>query len=288
MTNPEEIYLQNLHKIRGIAAAVARRNWLNPDELADFIQEVCFRLIDDDYAAIRKFEGRSELTTYLTTVIRRLYQTYRVEQWGKWRPSAEAKRLGEKAITLERLMTRDGHRFDEAVQMLTTPAGSPYTVSELEAIYVRLPPRMPRPIVVAHDDVPDVIAVEAEDRMESRERECAARNVSAHVDRFIESLDAEDRLILQLRFWHGLKVCDIAERLDLEPRKLYKRFDALLLRMRRSLEQAGFTEADISTLVCHGDQEIRFESLREAEKPSRGPSHPSGGEGPRGREGGRR
>ncbi|HEX2122567.1 MAG TPA: sigma-70 family RNA polymerase sigma factor [Thermoanaerobaculia bacterium] len=288
MTNPEEIYRQNLHKIRGIAASVARRNWLNPEESADFVQEVCLRLIDDDYAAIRKFEGRSELTTYLTTVIKRLYQTYRVEQWGKWRPSAEAKRLGEKAITLERLMSRDGHTFHEAVQILTTPADSPYTAAELEAIYVRLPPRMPRPVVVAHDDVPDAIAVEAEDRMESRERECVTRNVVAYVDRFIESLDAEDRLILRLRFWHGLKVCDIAERCHLEPRKLYKHFGALLLRMRRSLEQAGFTETDISTILCHGDQEIRFESLRETEKPSSGPSHPSDGEGPRGREGGRR
>jgi AcrR family transcriptional regulator len=112
--------------------------------------------------------------------------------------------------------------------------------------------------------------------------------VVAQVDRLIESLDAEDRLLLRFRFWHGMKVRDIAERLHREPRKLYKHFDKLFEILRRSLEQAEVSEAEISRLLCHGDQEIRFEFLHDAEKPSGGPSHPSGGKGPRGGEGGRR
>src|SRR6185503_1033291 len=104
---------------------------------------VCFKIFEDDYGIIRKFEGRSSFSTYLTTVILRLFHQWRVEQWGKWRPSAEAKRLGDKAITLERLITRDGFTFDEAVKVLTVRDGGLSPVAELEALYVRLPLRTP-------------------------------------------------------------------------------------------------------------------------------------------------
>src|SRR5438045_4333623 len=68
--------------------------------------------------------------------------------WGKWRPSAEAKRLGEKAITLERLLTRDGFSYGEALETLTTGTRA-FTREEVEAIYLRLPERQPRPVLVS-------------------------------------------------------------------------------------------------------------------------------------------
>src|SRR5215212_9137514 len=95
----ERTFLENLRTIVRIASFVARRNHLNTDEANEFVQEVQARLIYDDYAIIRKFESRSSFSTYLTTVIVRLFQQWRVELWGKWRPSAEARRLGDKAIT---------------------------------------------------------------------------------------------------------------------------------------------------------------------------------------------
>src|SRR5688500_20209685 len=116
----QELYLQNLRSIERIAASVARRNHLRGDEAAEFTQEVRVRLLDDNYAVIRKFEGRSSFTTYLTTVIVRLYHQYRVAQWGEWRASAEAKRLGDEASTLERLGTRDGCTLAAAAEVRRT------------------------------------------------------------------------------------------------------------------------------------------------------------------------
>ena len=123
---PEDRYLQNLGTIERIAACVARRYHLDASEAEEFVQEVRVRLLDNDYAVMRKFEGRSSLSTYLTTVIGRLFMQWRVEQWGKWRPSAEAKRLGPTAITLERLLSRDGLTWSEAVSVLTTTRVHPY------------------------------------------------------------------------------------------------------------------------------------------------------------------
>ncbi|PYQ28000.1 MAG: hypothetical protein DMF56_17820 [Acidobacteria bacterium] len=259
----EHTFLEHLPTIERIASSVARRYHLSADESGEFVQVVSVRLLDDDYAIIRKFEGRSKLSTYLTIVIPRLFQQWRTELWGKWRPSAEARRLGDKAITLERLMTRDGYTFAEAVKELTTPAGSPYTERELEAIYMRLPPRNSRPMLVPEDVIPEgMIAVpaEAEDLVEMSDRERAARNAVAAVDLLIATMDPEDRLILQLRFWQELTAPEIAERLPhIHPKKVYKRLDKLVLAMRRALEEAGITKADIEDLLCRGDQEIRFD-----------------------------
>jgi RNA polymerase sigma factor for flagellar operon FliA len=288
---PETLYLENLRSIERIAAFVARRNHLSGDEAAEFIQEVRVRLLDDDYAVLRKFQGRSSFSTYLHTVIHRLFHQYRVEQWGKWRPSAEAKRLGDKAITLERLITRDGYTLDEAVSVLTTPGGAQYTRAELEAIYVRLPNRGPRPMLVSTEISPDVMTVDpdAHDRVETADRQRSARTAAATIDGLLASMSAEDRLILQMRYWDALKVPDIASRLRVEQKKVYKRLERLCGVMRTALERAGVGKAEVGTLLGRGDQEIHFYVLRKTGEihPFRPSQHP-GGDDVRGGEGGLR
>jgi RNA polymerase sigma factor (sigma-70 family) len=260
--SPKELYLENLRAIERIAAFVGRRNHLTHDELMEFVQEVRVRLLDDDYAVIRKFEGRSSFTTYLTTVITRLFHQYRIEQWGKWRPSAEAKRLGDKAIVLERLVSRDGFTFSEAVQVLTTPGSSTYSAAELESIYLRLPQRGPRPVLVSGEVSPDAASVDAdaEDRAATSDRARCAQKAMQALDCFIATMPAEDRLILQLRFWEAQKVPDIARRLHLDQKKVYKRLDRLFGAMRTALARAGVDKAQVQMLLSGGDQDILLDA----------------------------
>jgi RNA polymerase sigma factor (sigma-70 family) len=286
--NPEETYLQHLRTIERIAAFVARRHRLEASEAEEFVQEVRVRLLDDDYAIIRKFEGRSTFSTYLTTVIGRLFTQWRVEQWGKWRPSAEAKRLGDKAVTLERLLSRDGFTWPEAVRVLTTPRESPYSIAELEAIYLRLPSRTPRPMVVSDDVIPDIVAVEDDGyhRMEAEDRARAARHAMRTLDELIEKMAAEDRLILQMRFWDERRVPDIARVLHLDQKKLYKRLERLFRDLRGELVSAGVRQEDIAGLLTAGDEEARRHLVPAGEIHPLGPSHDRGGDKARGRRGG--
>jgi RNA polymerase sigma factor for flagellar operon FliA len=278
MNDPASTYLEHLASIERIAAFAARKGYLKPDDIAEFVQVVRCRLFDDDYAIIRKFEGRSSFTTYLTTVISRLFHQWRVEQWGKWRPSAEARRLGDIAITLERLLTRDGWTLSEAVKMLTTRAGAEVSVAELEAIYLRLPPRNPRPLIVSGEVSPDAAAVEsdADDRVEKRDRESTARRTAETMDSVLESFAEEDRLILELRFWKSCKVPEIARVLHLDQKKLYKRLDKLFATFRQALKSAGVNRADVDAVLSSGDQDIRLGVLSDEENPSFRPSNPEG------------
>lgn len=276
----QEVFLKNLETIDRIVGFVCRTNRLNATAAEDFASEVKLALVTDDYDVIRKFEGRSSFSTYLTTVIQRLFYQQRVKEWGKWRPSAEAKRLGQKAITLERLLTRDGFSFAEACQFLTTGADPDYTTLELEAIYYRLPPRQPRPVLVAEeasaDAVPD--GSQADDDILGHERERIARITAAVLDDQLTKLDGEDQLILRMRFWQAKKAPEIAVALHIEQKKVYKRIDKLLARLRRELERAGIRRADIDELLCGGDQEIVFEPARPGKTPPR-PSDPADGIG---------
>lgn len=274
--NPEEIYLQNLRTIERIAAFVARRHHLAATEVEEFVQEVRVRLLDDDYAIIRKFEGRSSFSTYLTTVIGRLFSQWRVEQWGKWRPSAEAKRLGDKAITFEKLL-RDGFTLSEAIRVLTT-GSSPYTISELEAIYLRLPVRNPRPIVVSDEVMPDVpVESDAYDRIEAGDRARVCRKAMEVIDRAAQTMAAEDRLILQMRFCQARRVPNIAGILNLDQKKLYKRLDKLFDVLRSELEKAGVSHDDLAGLLNAGDEEVHLDLFKAGEiRPFRPSQDPDG------------
>lgn len=278
--NPESIYLEHLGSIERIAASVARKRHLNADETEEFVQIARVHLFENDYAIIRKFEGRSSFSTYLTTVITRLYQQWRVKEWGKWRPSAEARRLGDTAITLERLLTRDRLTLAEAVSIMTTPAGAATSVAELEAIYVRLPTRNPRPLAVSDDVATEAVAVavdsDADDRVTSRDRERTARSTAEIIDSVSGTLGAEDRQILQLRFQKSMKVPEIARTLHLDQKKLYKRLDKLYATLRRALESGGVSRADIDNLLGRGDHEIRLNVFTREENGPSGPSNPTG------------
>src|SRR6185503_10424450 len=156
--------------------------------------EVKTKLIEGNYGVIRKFEGRSSFSTYMTTVIQRLYFQWRVQMWGKWRPSAEAKRLGEKAITLERLLTRDGFTYGEALETLTTGT-SAYTREELEALYLRLPARQPRPVLVSAVSPDAAPTVDPDAALFTAERRQTARSAAAAIDEAMATMDAESQLI---------------------------------------------------------------------------------------------
>src|SRR6185436_14297404 len=146
----EELFLSNLDVIEDAAYFVARRARLTPDDAEDLASALKLRLIEDDYAVLRKFEGRCALSTYVASIAHRLF----VDDWmhvhGRWRPSAEAKRLGDAAVLLEGLLVRDRLPLAEALPIVQRV--HPITKEEAAAIAARLPRRGPRPRLVALED----------------------------------------------------------------------------------------------------------------------------------------
>src|SRR5947199_2118510 len=141
---PDQLFLKSLPLIRKIIAFASRRSRFRPQDAEDFSSWVMEKLIEDDYGVLRQFQGRCSLATYLSTVIQRLALDFRNHLWGKWRPSADAERLGKLAVRLEELLVRDEYTFDQACQILRINEGVGLTVAELDDLRAKLPPRTGR------------------------------------------------------------------------------------------------------------------------------------------------
>src|SRR5690349_6000638 len=110
----EAIFASQLDLIERVIRRVCVSRHLSAADADDFASHARLRLIENDYAILGQFQGRSSLATFLTVVVQRLFLDFRTSEWGKWRSSAEAVRSGSVAVLLERLVVRDGYSFDEA------------------------------------------------------------------------------------------------------------------------------------------------------------------------------
>ena len=249
--NYEQLFLSQMEVIDRVIRFVVRRRRLTTEEAEEFQSIVRLKLIENDYEILRRFQHRSSLQTYLTVVIQRLFLDYRISLWGKWRPSAEARRSGPDAVRLEMLLVRDGLTFDEACEVLMTSRDVAVDRSELEAIAAKLPARTTRRFVgeEALEGLPASDGGEVERAALRGERQDLAARLRAALDRAMAALDCQDRLVLQMRFEQGLTVAQIAGTMRLDQKKLYRRIDRLLRDLRRALEADGFEAGAVSSLL---------------------------------------
>src|SRR5262245_33957491 len=240
-SNPQQLFLTHLPAIDGIARAAARRRRLTPDESEEFRSIVRMRLIEDDYAVIREFRGSSSFKTFLTVVIARHCLDFRASAWGRWRASSKARRLGDTAVALERLMMRDGMPFDQAVQKVrkTDPSA---TIEGLSGVAGQLPTRIRR-VRVGEECLESCYAGTPAPDAGIGMRE--GRRVVGALARALTTLDPVDRRIMKLRFTDGVSVVGIARREGIEQASLYRRVERILRRLRRDIEGRGVERTDV-------------------------------------------
>src|SRR5215208_2558389 len=155
----EALFLANLPAIERIIGALCRRHGLAREDADDFASWAKMKVIEDDYAVLRRFRGDSALTTYLTVVLALHFRDYRVHKWGRWRPSAAALRRGRLAIRLEMLVYRGGLQLQQAGETLRTAGETTLSDRELAALLGELPIRAPlRPVDVGADLLRDAAA----------------------------------------------------------------------------------------------------------------------------------
>ena len=79
----EQLFLSQLAVIERVITWVCSRRGLRGADAEDFGSVVKSRLIEHDYEILARFEGRSSLKTYLTSVINRLYLDFQLQRFGK-------------------------------------------------------------------------------------------------------------------------------------------------------------------------------------------------------------
>ena len=248
----QKLLLEHLELVDRVVRFVARRHHLSKADTEDLSSLVRLRLIDRDFAVLRKFQGRSNLGTYLTTVIEHIYLDFCVVNWGKWRPSAAARRLGPVAILLDQLVTRDGLTFNEAVGTLQINYGVTATREELYAMFVQLPTRTVRRFAAEEELAAVAGVVGTRDRALEREDDVeVVERVEAVLAHLLAELPASDQLLLKLYFQDGLSMAAIARMLHIPAKPLYGRMSEATRSLRNKLRQQGIDGKDIDRIVGH-------------------------------------
>jgi RNA polymerase sigma factor for flagellar operon FliA len=240
-----DLYLQHQPAIERAIGFVCKRQHLSRADAEAFASDVYLHLIENQCAVLRAFGGRSSIQTFLIAVVFRQFQDWRNAQWGKWRPSAEARRTGEVAVLLETCLVRDRLTMDETIETLRTNHGVSESREVLERMAARFPKR-PGRLFVGEESLAERAAPGrgAETELEAQRARVIAGRAGAALDAAVGSLPVEDQLILRMRYEDGLAVSEIARALRLDQKPLYARVDRLLAQLRGLLESAGIDAHD--------------------------------------------
>jgi len=247
----QRLLLDHLDLIDQIVRTTGRRRHLSATERDDFASFVNLRLIDDNYAILRKFQNRSSLWTYLAAVIERLSLDFCAEKWGRWRPSAMAERLGPVAVILERLVTRDLHTLEEAMEIVRTHHDVGLTYAELRQMWEQLPVRV-RTTEVGEEAAAAVRSPEtSEFTVEDAERQESIDRLEGILKAAFEQIPAQDRVLIALRFDEGLSMVEIAKLLNSSVPTLHRKLDKGIKHLRAALTQSGFDPREVGNLIGH-------------------------------------
>lgn len=246
-TQAADLLTANLEVLESAIHFVRRRHCLNPAETEELRGEVRIRLLERK--ALGAFQHRSSLRTYLTTIVHHTLQDLRNKRWQKWRPSVEAKRMGPVALRLEELLVRDGLGLDQAIEVLQTNHGLQCGRPALEELAGKLPSRVRRHFV-GEDAIRHASSdLGADLHVLQSERESLAGRLSVALDEALNALDPEDRVVLKMRFFDGLRIVEVAKLLKIDPARLYRRYESLMRDLRANLERQGFNAADVADVA---------------------------------------
>jgi RNA polymerase sigma factor (sigma-70 family) len=268
------VVVDNLPLVDSVVRFIARRHRLSADETDELGAQIRLKLVENDYEVLRRFQERSSLRTYLTTVVHRHFLDARIAMWGKWRPSAQARRLGPPAILLDQLLNRDGLSFEEAVQSIQNQRGTDVTRRELEQILPQLPRRAHR----RHLDDEPLAQVAApgtgeDDAIHSLDQPRDSEHIEAALAAALARLDHQDRLILKLRFCDDVTVARISTLMNLPQKPLYRRIEGVMRVLREELEARGVTQEMVSTII--GEPVASFGNVVGDVVDGKAPQHPS-------------
>jgi RNA polymerase sigma factor for flagellar operon FliA len=254
--SPETLFVEHLDWIKKVAGIACAKHRVWDGEAEEFASWIVMKLMEDDYAVIRDFRGESGLRTYLSIIVARQFHEYRRQQFGRWRRSAAAERLGPPAPDLEALVYRHGYTVEQAGEKLRTEGKTEHSNKELAQLLQQLPRRGPlRPVEVPSDAVLDRApgTSRADERVAATEADEERGRVMDALERATSLLDPADQAIVRMRFKEGRTLAFVARALKLEQKPLYRRLERILKELREHMEREGVRGAD--ALAILGERE---------------------------------
>lgn len=243
------LFLKLIPEIEKAVRTVAARQGLNWQERQELYSSTMLKIIQKDFAVLRAYQERCRWSTYFTTVVQRVQLDRQTRRQGRWRPSAEARRLGLTAIELDRGINRDGLIVEDIVERLIE-RGARQSRSTLRRWATQIP-RRPTRRFVPLDRIPA-----SKQGSQTTAGGTSTDDLRRALNEAFRELSDHERRLLRLRFIRGWTVRRIAKSLGIEPRPLYGEFQAVFRRIRQRLEQSGWQWRDIRAARLHATFEL--------------------------------
>lgn len=236
----ERLFRDNLDLIEKSAVSVCHLAGLDAADTDDFRQDFLTCLMENGYAVLEHFQGRSSLSTFLISVARRRMVDFRAGDAGRYRPTALAHRLGPVAVELEKLMVLRGLTRDQAVGTIRTSLNGKIAEDRLHALAELLPDRHRRRF--EGEDILEAMPSAQGDPREivrSHEAKEQYRDLMKVLVEGLDLLEPLERLVVVLTLLEPDRISDLARSLDLDQRQLYAARQKALRRLRQHLRENG-------------------------------------------------
>ena len=268
----EQLLAAALPLLTEISRFIRARHGLTIEEAEDFDSLLKIKLLDNDRAVLRAYRGDSSLRTYLAAVATRLFLDQRVALWGKWRPSAKARRLGPLAVELEGLVKRSKRTPADAIEVMASRHVGRVTRGSIEQLASEL--RLDTVRTIDPPSAADGSTNPSDSSLDRLEREELREKIGAALKSAYEGLPIEDQLIVRMHFQDGLTLAAVARVLGIDQRLLYRRVEVLLESLRVRLEASGVRGAEVRDLLGRPDVDFGFQiqAPDQAENPGMRPS----------------
>ncbi len=248
---PEKLFLENIGSIRDAARQYARRRVLSDEEAEEFESVVMARIIDNDYAVLRRFGGSSSFGTYIRLIIQNFFRDFTRR---RWRSSPEAIKGGPVARQLESLIYKNGYDVDTAVQIVKSD-NSELSLEELVNIAEGLSPRLSRRQV--GEEVLETLVgeqLQPDELLQASEMVLLKKDLVKALYLAVSELRREDQVILKMKIEKDRSLVDIARSFGLDSKPLYRRYRKILDSLRSSLQQQGIESADVKEMLRFADE----------------------------------
>ncbi len=240
---------ENAERLSTIVAAVGRRRRIPKQEQDDLLSALGTHVVKNDYRVLRAFRGTHGIVPYLTAVADRLFLDMRTSQWGKWRPSTRARRLGKRAVMLERLVLRDGQPLDAATDTLSAGQDEAFPLDLTAQIATRA--GLPKRRLVEMKELRSDPAVSVDPFTTLLDKHHARRGayIGRRLEVILRQLSAADQVLVRMRHEQGLRVSQIAGMLRVDQNKLYRRLYAIYSDIGTALLRDGISADEASVLT---------------------------------------
>ncbi len=265
-------FLEKLKKHLSLVDRLAARRFADPLLADEAVLYALEKLQASGGKHLDAFTGRSKFSTYLGSVVRRLFEDFSRSKFGRLRPPAWISRLGGWWLLLYRLLCMERLSLDDALATMENyPAAQDFDAQDAASHILseitdcgklRGDEQLTGDGEVGHLGT-DGAGLEEKDRdllfsvifqklLGEQATLPAAGSSFRKVLDISFALTSEERLLLKLCFQDDLSVSEAARLLDISVHKAHGRMRRLLLRLREDLEKAGLAQ-DLVLLLREED-----------------------------------